>query len=225
MVMFDCATLRRSPDVRALTWREWTSWVNYTYVMYAGTPAEVLSRCSSSIRRTVVKTLDAGLHVESSEDLGDFLSLYEKTFQKQDMSVPLPPGAVEELFRVATERESARHYVARDRDGAVVSGLIQLRCGFHANTWLLASAPERLRDGVATCTQLHSFSTNVEGVEYVDDASANVENFHHNAVRSGGKLLTVLGTYYCNSSVLRLKNTMGSISRDVSRSINIRWRQ
>ena len=59
------------------------------------------------------------------------------------------------------------------------------------------------------CTQLYSFSTNVEGVEYVDDASANVENFHHNAVRSGGKLLTVLGTYYCNSSVLRLKNTMG----------------
>jgi hypothetical protein len=189
-------------------------------VMTTGSFDDVLARCSSSIKRAVVRARNAGVRSMVCDDLDEFLPLLEKTFEKQGMSVPFRLDGVAEVFRVARERGAAKLYMTRDAEGQTLSGLIQLTSGAHANTWLLASDPERLREGVATCTQLHSFSKNDE-LETIDDASANIENLHHNAVRLGGVLHPVFVTRFCRSTLLDVRSAVRRLSRTARRS----WRK
>ena len=51
-------------DLRGMIWRGWDTDVTYTYVADVAEDADVLARCSSSVRRTVKKARKAGLVVE-----------------------------------------------------------------------------------------------------------------------------------------------------------------
>ena len=212
-------------DVRSLTWRGWTSSANYTYVVSTGPFDALLSQCSSSTKRGITRARKAGLTSEECDDLSLFMPLYEKTYQKQGLQIPFHYEGLNALFQAGRDRNAARLYVTRDPDGHVLSGLVQLVCGAHANTWVLASDPERLRDGVATCTQLYSFSRYSEQVQYVDDASANIENLHQNAIRLGGELQPVFGTYLCNSAALQVRHGLRGAAQGVKQLVSRRRSQ
>lgn len=189
-------------DIRSITWRGWSSDVYYTYVMSVVPFAEALARCSSSIKRAVNRARASGVVIYESDDIEAFLPLYEQTYGKQGLEIPLSPSGLTELFQTARRHESAHLYLTRHPEGAIMSGLVHLTSGSQANTWVLASNPEYLKEGVATCAQLYGFSRTDGGLLYVDDASANIENLHHNAIRLGGELRPIFGTRYCRSGLL-----------------------
>ena len=210
---YDAVRLRHHyqiSDVRALTWRGWTSDVHYTYVVATGDPNDILDRCSSSIRRVRKHAHESGLESGQSEDIETFLPLYVQTYGKSGLRTPLSLSAVREQFREARQRGAATLYVTRDRDGRLLSGLVQLTCGESADTWLLASDPEYLKSGAAICIQLESLMRPAGDARSVDEASANLPALHESEIKLGAALHPVLETCYWRSRVLKMRDALAS---------------
>ena len=197
-------------DVRALTWRGWTADVRYTYVVATDDPTTLLDRCSGSIRRISKRAWESGLQSGKSDDIESFLPLYAQTYGKSGLRTPLNLGAVRELFEAARQRDAATLYATRDREGRMLSGLVQLNSGKTADTWLLASAPEYLKSGAAICTQLESLMRPTGDARSVDEASANLPALHESEIKLGATLHPVLGTCYWRSRVLRMRDALAS---------------
>ena len=189
-------------DLRGMTWRDWDSEVYYTYLVDVSKPADILPRCSSSIRRTVKQAREAGLTVEVSDDIDAFAPLYQLTYAKHGVEAPLTPDMLDALCRVARSHSAETLLFTRDRTDRLLSGLIQLIMNGRACTWLLATDPDALGSGAAIHAQMHSFLNPPAGVTLIDEASANLPSLHDSEVKLGGELAPVYESYYSRSLLL-----------------------
>ena len=79
--------------------------------------------------------------------------------------------------------------------------MIQLVLGNRADTWVMASDPERLNSGAGVCVQVHSFENPCTDVTCIDEASANLPSLHESEVKLGVELIPVYRSHF-NRSVL-----------------------
>jgi hypothetical protein len=195
-------------DVRGLLWRGWESEVYYTYVVDVSNEDDLLTRSSSSIRRTVKQARDSGLVVEISEDIKAFAPLYQRTYGKHGLRAPLRADDLCALYRVARDHSAATLFLTRDRSGQALSGLIQLSIGDRTNTWVLASDPDYLSSGAAILTQMHSFQHPPADTTFIDEASANLPSLHESEIKLGAELRPILEVYFSRSLLLAARYSL-----------------
>lgn len=110
-------------------WRGYQQSTNYTYRLDLNHNEETLWRgLQSNIRREIRKATNRfGVTVRFDCDVGEFLTLNEKTFQRQGKSVPYSSSLVEGLDAAAAERQARDILVAEDNRGNLHAGAYIVR--------------------------------------------------------------------------------------------------
>ena len=103
-------------------WAGYKQTTRYTYVLNDLSSTESLWRNLAPKVRSEIKKARASLEVRSPGTLGDFLTLMDKTFERQGRINPVPRAVIERLDAACAARQQCRLFLACDHEGRAHAG-------------------------------------------------------------------------------------------------------
>ena len=99
-------------------WMGFKQQTNYTYRIEDLTNTDALwDNIRSNIKRAIRKAEKNSITINQTADLEDFITLIEKTFNRQGKSLPYPKELVRNIFAETQNRNASQLFIAQDTDG------------------------------------------------------------------------------------------------------------
>lgn len=129
-------------------WRRFTPSVRYTYIIDTSVGYETVKSGYASEVRNVIKKAEKLVHIEEENDLKEFYSVNEKSFLRQNISIPFSYELFEKLVNNCRENNCCKLYKAVDDEGAVHS-VAMIVWDEKAAYWILNGSDPDLRKSQA----------------------------------------------------------------------------
>ncbi|MCP4230305.1 MAG: GNAT family N-acetyltransferase [bacterium] len=125
-------------DVRQYLWAGWSSIPRYTTSISFDDPETHLASFSSKLRNKIKQC--EGMEVASSDDPEPFYGLYDYTFDRQDMELPVLPEHIRDISEAFSD--TCRFYYLLDAGGDAVAGRFEIFFRDVSYDLLAATGPE-----------------------------------------------------------------------------------
>jgi CelD/BcsL family acetyltransferase involved in cellulose biosynthesis len=208
---FGAAALHLQPewvDVRPFVWQGWSARPFYTYLAPLDDPEGPLARWAKNNRRDF-RFYAADYAVR--EDIGDrdrVVSLVESSYARHERPLPIPPERLSALLGSILPSEFARIFLATDRIGRPVAGLVLLVDRDRATYWLSGSQP-----GPAMTVLIGTVFEwlAAEGMRTIDFVGANTPSIAEFKRRFGSQLIPYYRVEFFSGALTRWLNTVRPI--------------
>ena len=167
-------TITHSPltkDVRGFIWSGWDSKIGYTYWIDLTRDEDVIfNDFDRNIKRRIKKCINDGIEVVESTDAMIFWTLLRKTFERQDLKIPVSQGFIEDAVELSKKYEFIKFLVAKESTGEVSSGTLitsDNKTGYHV---MAASDPD------FRASQSNTFLT-WEAMKYIKSQGKEIFDF------------------------------------------------
>ena len=111
-------------DIRHFLWTGWKSSVNYTYEIDLSNIKYLWEKIDKDAKYEINKAKKSNVEVSESNDIDEFLVLYEKTFLKQNLKMPLNKDFLKEMFEILSRKNKCRLYLAKTKENEIISGAL-----------------------------------------------------------------------------------------------------
>ena len=111
-------------DIRPFLWIGWKSLVNYTYEIDLSNIKYLWEKIDKDAKYEINKAKKSNVEVSGSNDIDEFLVLYEKTFLKQNLKMPLNKDFLKEMFEILSRKNKCRLYLAKTGENEIISGAL-----------------------------------------------------------------------------------------------------
>lgn len=124
---YNFVTLQLEPsirDVRPFLWLGWKSSVNYTYEIDIGSIKNLWEKIDKDAKYEINKAKRNNVEISEGKDADKFLDLYEKTFLKQNLKIPISKDFIKKMLKILSGKNKCKLYFAKAADGEIVSGAL-----------------------------------------------------------------------------------------------------
>lgn len=201
------------------TWQKFEMVPKVTYVIEKlGSEAELWEGLAPNIRREIRKA-EKRVEIVRSDDVDLFVRLNQKTFERQEMTIPYAPETLRRVHDACAARKAGQFYFARDaeqRYHAAIYVVHDDRSAFYlqggADATLRTSGAHSLLmwnailDASRTSAQFNFEGSVIQGIERFVRAFGGEQKTYMNARRANWKGSFVLGT---RNALRRLTGTGG----------------
>jgi len=132
----------RLTDIRPFTWKGWKSAVRYTYML--DLPNINYSR---DVTRNINKAVKNAISVEKSHDIDNYYALFQKTFERQELNVPVSKIYLQKLFEHILKSDVGDMWVAKTPHEEWIAAEIFLHDNNYIHRWTAATDPDLRKNG------------------------------------------------------------------------------
>jgi hypothetical protein len=129
-------------DIRSFTQRGWESGVRYTYFLDLAN-----LNYSRDIRRNLNAALKNEVFVTISRDIESYYPLYQQTFERQGLKVPVSKGYLEDLYEYIVINDLGDLWVAKTQDEKWIAAEIFLHDNNYIHRWTAVTDPDLRKSG------------------------------------------------------------------------------
>ncbi|MBS3096349.1 GNAT family N-acetyltransferase, partial [Candidatus Woesearchaeota archaeon] len=160
-------------DIRPFLWLGWKSSVSYTYEMDLTNIGDLWEKIDKDAKYEINKAKKSNVEVSDGIDMGKFLVLYEKTFLKQNLKIPLDKYFIEEMFKILSGKNKCKLYYAKTADGEIISGAL---CVWDnkKSYYLLAANDPKINIGANYLLLWHIIQDMSKRCKVIDLVGANI---------------------------------------------------
>lgn len=202
-------------DMRSFMRRGWRVTPQYTYLLDLTDLDKLRNSFSKSLRRRIQKCETGGFNSYSEDNIEKFLSLYELTYKRQMINLPIETDRLRELYIEIKKHNSVKLFFVEIEDGTVASAEMIVYSNKLMTHNLAAGAdPAHYKTGAVSYLLWYIFKElNAEGVKCYDFVGANIDKIEDFKRSFGGELTPYFSVARANSKLLRLVKLIKDFSQ------------
>jgi hypothetical protein len=148
---YDIVRLINSPglvDIRPFKWDGWKSDVLFTNIL--SLDAATHDTTSRTVRSALKRAAKNEIFVERGDDATLYYELLKRTFERQNLAVPVPESFFTGMFSMIESKKLGEMWCAKTQSGETISSIIVLWDNKSVHAWSAASNPEYRDTGAQT---------------------------------------------------------------------------
>lgn len=177
-------------DIRPFLWLGWKPSVNYTYEADLSNIGELWDSLGKDAKYEVNKGKKSGLSIKEDDDIAKFYNLYEKTFLKQNMQVPIKKDFICSLFNILQKENKCKLYFATAKEGIAASAIVIW--DNKKAYYLLAASNPKIKIGAPSFLLWNMFEDMSKKFKKMDLVGANTQHI----IKFKREFATRLEPYY-----------------------------
>ncbi len=161
-------------DTRPFDWAGWSVKNRFSYLVELDTPYEIWERFERRTRSSIRKAEEPGYTFVFEENIEQFCTLYEKTYQKQGIDLPASKELINEHYSTLIENDIAFTAVVKDTSGTWAAAVIFIKNGNDLCAWLSGAEPELESHGIMSFLYWKLMESSVGKYAKLDFLGANL---------------------------------------------------
>jgi lipid II:glycine glycyltransferase (peptidoglycan interpeptide bridge formation enzyme) len=159
-------------DIRPFLWRGWEPNINYTYEVNLANTDELWNNLDKDVKYEINKGKKLELNISNNKDISEFYGLYEKTFSKQNMNVPIKEEFIKSMVEILQKENKCKTYFATTKKNELAASAIAIYDNKKAY-YLLAASNHEIKAGAPSFLLWHIFKDLSKKFKKMDLVGAN----------------------------------------------------
>ena len=178
-------------DLRSFLWLGWKSSVHYSYEIDLSNIKDLWGKLDKDAKYEVNKAKKNNVDINQSDSIDKFLILYEKTFMKQNLKIPIDKDFIKEMFEILSKKNKCKLYLAKTKENVIISGALII-WDHKKPHYLLAASDPNIKIGGNYLLLWHILEDMSKKFNKMDLGGANIPNI----IKFKREFATNLVSYY-----------------------------